>query len=40
MFEELVRLDCGVESGWFGKLISCLALSDGAEAEKILTQLH
>jgi hypothetical protein len=40
VFEELVRLDCGVESGWFGKLISCLALSDGAEAEKILTQLQ
>jgi hypothetical protein len=40
VFEELVRLDCGVESGWFGKLISCLALSDGAEAEKILTQIQ
>jgi hypothetical protein len=39
VFEELVRLDCGVESGWFGKLISCLALSNGAGAEVILTQL-
>ena len=40
VFEELVRLDCGVESGWFGKLVSCLALSDRAGAEVILTQLH
>lgn len=40
VFEELVRHDCGVEGGWFGKLVSCLALSDGAEAEVILTQLE
>lgn len=39
VFEELVRLDCGVESGCFGRLVSCLALSNGAEAEVILTQL-
>ena len=39
VFEELMRLDCGVESGWFGKLVSCLALSDSARAEVILTQL-
>jgi hypothetical protein len=24
VFNELVELDCGVESGWFGKLVSCL----------------
>jgi hypothetical protein len=40
VFEELVRLDCGVESGWFGKLVSCLVLADRAGAEGILTQLH
>ena len=40
VFEELVRLECGVESGWFGKLISCLALSGGAGAEEIATQLQ
>jgi len=40
VFEELVGFDCGVESGWFGKLVSCLALSDGAGAEVILTQLQ
>jgi hypothetical protein len=39
VFEQLLRLDCGVESGWFGKLVSCLALSDGAQAEVILAQL-
>ena len=39
VFEELVRLDCGVESGCFGRLVSCLALSNGAGAEMILTQL-
>lgn len=40
VFEELVGLDCSVESGWFGKLVSCLALSDGAGAEVILTELQ
>ncbi len=40
VFEELVRLDCGVESGWFGKLVCCMALSDGAGAEVILRQLQ
>ena len=40
VFEELVGLDCGVESGWFGKLVSCLALSDGVGAEVILMQLQ
>jgi hypothetical protein len=40
VFEELVGLDCGVESGWFGKLVSCLALSDGAGAEVLLGQLE
>jgi hypothetical protein len=40
VFEELVGFDCGVESGWFGKLVSCLALSDGAGAEVILMQLQ
>lgn len=39
VFEELVRLDCGVESGWFGKLVSCLALSDGAAAGVLLREL-
>ena len=40
VFEELVGLDCSVESGWFGKLVSCLALSDGAGADGILTELQ
>ena len=40
VFEELVGLDCGVESGWFGKLVSCLAFSDGAGADVILTELQ
>ena len=40
VFEELVGLDCSVESGWFGKLVSCLALSDGAGAEWILKELE
>jgi len=40
VFEELVGLDCGAESGWFGKLVCCMALSDGAGAEVILTQLQ
>lgn len=40
VFEELVGLDCDAESGWFGKLVCCLALSDGAGAEVILTQLQ
>ena len=40
VFEELVGLDCGVESGWFGKLVCCMALSDGTGAEVILTQLQ
>ena len=39
VFEELVGLEFGVESGWFGKLVSCLALSDSAQAEVILAQL-
>jgi hypothetical protein len=39
LFEELVGLDCA-ESGWFGKLVCCMALSDGAGAEVILTQLQ
>jgi hypothetical protein len=39
VFEELVGLDCGVESGWFGKLVSCLALSDGVGAEVLLGEL-
>jgi hypothetical protein len=39
VFEELVGLESSVESGWFGKLVSCLALSDGAQAEVILAQL-
>lgn len=40
VFEELVGLDCGAESGWFGKLVCCMALSHGAGAEVILTQLQ
>jgi hypothetical protein len=39
VFIMLVDLDCGVESGLFGKLVSCLALSDGAGAEVLLGQL-
>jgi hypothetical protein len=39
VFEELLRFDCGAESSWFGKFVSCLALSDGAQAEVILAQL-
>jgi hypothetical protein len=39
VFEELLGFECGVECGWFGKLVYCLALSDGAEAEVILAQL-
>jgi hypothetical protein len=39
VFEELIELDCGVESGWFGKVVSCVALSDGAEAEVLLREL-
>lgn len=39
VFEELLRLDC-VESGWFGKLVSCLALSEGAGAKGILKELE
>lgn len=39
VFEELLGLEGGVECGWFGKLVSCLALSDGAQAEVILAQL-
>ena len=38
VFEELVRLD--VESGWFGKVVSCLALSDGVGADGILKELQ
>jgi hypothetical protein len=38
VFERLVDLG-GVESGLFGKLVSCLALSDGAGAEVLLGQL-
>ena len=40
VFEELVGFDCGVEFGWFGKLVSSLALSDGAGAEAILMELQ
>ena len=40
VFEELAGLDCGVESGWFGKLICCMALSDGAGAEGLLSELQ
>lgn len=40
VFEELVGLDCGVEIGWFGKLVSCLAFSDGAGADAILKELQ
>lgn len=40
VFEELVGLDCGVETGWFGKLVACLVLSDGAGAEVLLRQLE
>jgi hypothetical protein len=39
VFEQLVRLDCGVVSGWFGKLVACLALSGGAQAELMLVEL-
>lgn len=39
VFEELLGLDC-VESGWFGKLVSCLALSEGAGAKGILKELE
>jgi hypothetical protein len=38
IFERLVDLG-GLESGLFGKLVSCLALSDGAGAEVLLRQL-
>lgn len=38
VFERLVDLG-GVESRLFGKLVSCLALSDGAGAEVLLGQL-
>ena len=40
VFEELAGLDCGVESGWFGKLVSCVVLSDGTAAEVLLRQLE
>lgn len=40
VFEQLLQLDCGVESGWFGKLVTCLALSDGGQAEVVLVQLN
>ena len=40
VFNELVELDCGVESGWFGKLVSCLTFSDGGGADVILRQLQ
>jgi len=40
VFEELAGLDCGVESGWFGKLVCCMALSDGAGAEGLLSELE
>lgn len=40
MFHELVDLDCGVESGWFGKLVCCVTFSNGDGAEEILTQLE
>jgi hypothetical protein len=39
VFEELIELDCSMESGWFGKLVSYLTLSDGGGADVILTQL-
>jgi tetratricopeptide (TPR) repeat protein len=38
--EELAGLDCGVESGLFGKLVCCVALSDGAGAEGLLSELQ
>ena len=40
VFEELVGLDGGMEWGWFGKLVSCLTLSDGATAEVLLRELE
>jgi hypothetical protein len=40
VFEELVGLESGMEWGWFGKLVSCLAVSDGATAEVLLRQLE
>lgn len=40
VFEELVGIDFSVENGWFGKLVSCLAFSDGAGADGILTELQ
>lgn len=38
VFDELLELDCGIESGWFGKLVSCVTFSDAAGAEVILAQ--
>ena len=40
VFDELLELDCGIESGWFGKLVSCLTFSDVGGAEVILTELQ
>jgi hypothetical protein len=40
VFEELVAFDGGAEIGWFGKLVSCLALSDGAAADVLLRELE
>lgn len=40
VFDELADLDCGVESGWFGKLVCCLIFSNGDGAEEVLTQLQ
>lgn len=40
VFEELVKVDGGVEWGWFGKLVCCLSLLDGAGTEVILRQLQ
>jgi hypothetical protein len=40
VFEELVGLEGAAESGWFGKLVSCLTWSDSAGAEVLLAQLR
>ena len=39
VFEELLRLDCGAESGWFGKFVPCLGTVGWCSAEVILAQL-
>ena len=40
VFDELVEFECGVESGWFGKLVCCLTFLNGDGAELMLTQLQ